>query len=194
MTALPPGSSGRSASEMKGWEITRHGGWRRAGVAQFESATQMKWRSVVRIHPPVLIRLNERLGLPWCPYVVRWRVETPIGSIRLHHWLAPDDDRAMHDHPWWFLTMCLRGGYVDHSPSGDDHLRPGSIRYRPAEHQHTVFPDPGGAWTIFVTGPKSRDWGFWVAGRFRKANKYFARYGHHPCADAEKGDEARTAR
>jgi hypothetical protein len=43
---------------------------------------------------------REALGLPTCPYLIRWRVETPWFSVRLHHWLGPDDERAQHDHPW----------------------------------------------------------------------------------------------
>jgi hypothetical protein len=108
-------------------------------------------------------------------------LETPIGSIRLHHWLAPDDDRAKHDHPWSFTTFVLKGGYTDSSPSGEEHLRAPAIRHRKAEHQHTVFPDPGCAWTVIITGPKTRQWGFWVKGKFVKSYRYFYKFGHHPC-------------
>lgn len=129
----------------------------------------------------IIVKLNERLGLETCPYVVRWRIETPWFSVRLHHWFAPDDDRAKHDHPWSFVTFVLKGGYTDSSPSGDEYLKAPAVRFRSAEHQHTVFPDEGGAWTVIVTGPKVRQWGFWVRGKFKKANKYFLTYGHHPC-------------
>lgn len=78
-------------------------------------------------------------------------------------------------------TFVLKGGYTDSSPDGDDHLRAPAIRHRAATHQHTVVPDPGGCWTIIVTGPKVRNWGFWVKGKFVKMNKYFLTYGHHPC-------------
>jgi len=128
------------------------------------------------------LRWREPLGLPRCPYVVRWRLETPWFSVRVHHWLAPDDARAPHDHPWAFTTLVLRGGYRDHSPDGDEHLRAPAVRRRSALHRHTVFPDRDGAWTIVFCGPKIRSWGFWVGGKFRKANKYFLTYGHHPCA------------
>jgi hypothetical protein len=128
-----------------------------------------------------ILKFGERLGLPSCPYVVRWRAETPWFSVRLHHWLAPDDDRAKHDHPWSFTTFVVKGGYIDSSPDGDEHLRAPAVRHRRATHQHTVFPDPGGAWTIIVTGPKVRSWGFWVKGKFVKMNKYFLTHGHHPC-------------
>lgn len=162
----------------------------RTGVAQEEgtrtlpsgqSSAQIRRGSVVRVHPPVLIRLREKLGLPECPYVIRWRIEIPFGSLRVHHWLAGDDLRAFHDHPWWFLTLVVRGGYSDVSPEGCDLLRPGSVRFRKAHHRHTVQPFPQGAWTILVTGPPGRKWGFWVKGKFIKANKYFLTYGHHPC-------------
>lgn len=175
------------------WEPTRHGGFRRTGVAQEgsagdggagESTAVTQRRSVVRVHPPVLIlKWRERLGLDECPYLIRWRFETPIGSLRVHHWLGPDDDRAFHDHPWPFITLVLKGGYEDRNPGGVDCLRAGSVRFRPALHRHTVVPGPHGAWTIMVTGKRTRSWGFWRGGtRFVKANKWFQTHGHHPCA------------
>lgn len=170
-----------------GWEpVPRYGGVRRTGVAQEQSAADTRQEMGPRKSPPVLIKWGERLGLPDCPYLIRWRIETRWGSVRVHHWLAADDSRAFHDHPWWFVTVVLAGRYTDRSPAGEDHLRRGSIRYRPAHYQHTVYPGPGGAWTLVVTGRKARDWGFWVAGKFRKANKYFATYGHHPCSAGDR--------
>lgn len=128
-----------------------------------------------------ILKLNEKLGLDTCPYLIRWRFETPWGSIRLHHWLAPDDPRHRHDHPWSFVTFVLKGGYTDLSPSGDQHLKAPAVQHRDATHQHTVVPDEGGAWTVIVTGPKIREWGFWVNGKFRSRIKYFWKFGHHPC-------------
>jgi hypothetical protein len=128
------------------------------------------------------ITWHERLGLPSCPYVIRWMIETKVGSARVHHWLAPDDDRAFHDHPWWFVTLVLRGGYTDVHSGGAERLTAPAIRFRPALHQHTVVPDEGGAWTLIITGPKIRLWGFWSKGKFVKANKWFLTRGHHPCS------------
>lgn len=163
-------------------EPTSRGGVRRTRVAQVESASVTRKRSVGRNHPRVLqFTWRERLGLPECPYLIRWRLETRFGSLRVHHWLSNDDERAFHDHPWWFLTLVVKGSYTDSSPSGDDVLHFGSVRYRPALHQHTVYPGPDGAWTLMITGPQSRKWGFWPKGKFVKANKWFLTYGHHPC-------------
>jgi hypothetical protein len=151
----------------------------------------------VRAHPPapeaggraghgkyLTVKLRERLGLPECPYVIRWRFEiSKAGSVRVHHWLGPDDDRAFHDHPWWFWTFVFKGGYIDRSPDGEEHLKAPAVRFRPALHQHTVIPYPEGAWTLLVTGPRVRVWGFWLDGKFRKARRWFESKGHHPCAE-----------
>lgn len=126
---------------------------------------------------------GEPLGLAECPYVIRWIAETPWASARVHHWLGPDDDRAFHDHPWWFLTFVARGGYTDENPDGGEHLQAPALRFRPALHRHTVVPDEGGAWTLLLTGRIARPWGFWRGGtKFIRANKWFLSRGHHPCS------------
>jgi len=124
---------------------------------------------------------HEKLGLAECPYLHRWTLRLGAFSLRLHHFLSSDDKRALHDHPWWFVTLVLRGGYTDVSEAGEDHLGVGSVRFRRALHRHTVQVDPGGVWTLILTGPARRAWGFWPEGKFRKANKYFFERGHHPC-------------
>src|ERR1700722_4369121 len=116
--------------------------------------------------------------------MTRWVLDLGLLSVRLHHWTGSDDDRALHDHPWWFVTLVLAGGYRDVSEDGEDRVGPGSVRFRRATYRHTVQVDPGGCWTLLLTGPERREWGFWVGGRFRKRNKYFYEHGHHPCEAA----------
>lgn len=150
---------------------------------------------------------GERLGRDECPYLRRWALVAGLFSVRLHHFYRSDDARAFHDHPWWFVTLVLKGGYTDVSPCPDcggtgmlwgevpqimcltcegsteklDHLGPGSVRFRPALHRHTVRVDGGGVWTCILSGPNLRTWGFYPGGRFKKANKWFLENGHHPC-------------
>jgi hypothetical protein len=124
---------------------------------------------------------GELLGKSECPYIKRWYVDFGPFSIRLHHWLSSDDQRNFHDHPWWYCSLVLRGSYTDRSPKGSSRRGPGSIDYFPATHQHTVEVAPGGCWTILITGRESRQWGFWVKGKFKKRNRYFYDFGHHPC-------------
>lgn len=121
---------------------------------------------------------HEKLGPATCPYLERWVVDFGLFSLRLHHWLHSDDMRAFHDHAWWFLTLCLRGCYIDVSDKGEDVVKAGSVRFRPAEHRHAVRVLRS-TWTVLLTGPENRIWGFWVRGKFRKRNKYFYEHGHH---------------
>lgn len=137
------------------------------------------FRNQVRKH--FSLKWGERIYAGENPYLRRWALVFGLASIRVHHFLCSDDDRAFHDHPWWFITFVIKGGYTDVSPSGKDHLGRGSIRFRPALHRHTVQIDPGGVWTVLLTGPNLRTWGFWVNGKFRKSNKYFFEHGHHQC-------------
>lgn len=139
----------------------------------------LEWRRGISKH--FTIKWGQRLGRSECPYMRRWALVLGLFSIRVHHWYRSDDDRAFHDHPWWFITLVLKGGYTDVSPAGRDHLGLGSIRFRPALHQHTAKVDPGGAWTVILTGPNVRTWGFWINGKFKKSNKWFFERGHHPC-------------
>lgn len=127
------------------------------------------------------LTFGQKLGRPECPYMKRWVLNFWLFSIRLHHWYSSDDDRNWHDHPWWFVTFVLSGSYVDVSDNGLDVLTRGAVRYRPALHRHTTKVAPAGCWTLVLTGPEIRKWGFWVNGKFRKANKYFFRHGHHEC-------------
>lgn len=59
------------------------------------------------------VKLAEFIGPEECPMMRRWIVVSPLGSVRLHHFLRGDNDRQPHDHPWWFVTLVLRGGYTD---------------------------------------------------------------------------------
>jgi len=117
----------------------------------------------------------KNLGLPdraiggWGdPYLLRWHIRrTPgdanKGNIYLHQFLRDDDDRALHDHPWPSLSVCIGGGYHEVLVGNVIKWRPvGSIVWRRSTHQHRIVLDRGRpAWTIFVTGPKVRSWGFW---------------------------------
>lgn len=129
------------------------------------------------------LRWCEPLGKKECPYAYRWLLNLGLFSIRLHLWLRSDDKRHMHDHPWSFVTLVLRGSYVDVSPAGRDQLRWGSVRYREATHRHYVEVPATGALTLLVTSAPVRNWGFWVKGKFKRPLRYFGRFGHPACSD-----------
>ncbi len=135
-------------------------------------------------YPIMKTILKQQLGLPECPYMDRWVINCGLFSIRVHHWRKSDDKRYFHDHPWWYLTLVLSGSYIDVSPNGKDIMSRWRMAFRPALHRHTVEINSD-VWTLLITGPEIRKWGFWVNGKFKKANKYFFEQGHHPCTDGQ---------
>ena len=106
----------------------------------------------------------------------RWRLfKVRDRKVYLHHFLD-DEARDFHDHPFWFLTFILWNGYIEetlrdyegcgHYPGGKrvvrEMLHAPSIHYRRPEHTHRIRLKNGKpAWTLVITGPKIRDWGFW---------------------------------
>lgn len=99
------------------------------------------------------------------PYLGRWIIHCG-GTLRLHKFYQGDDDRALHDHPWWFVTFpfaSYRELVEDVDSLCVNVVRRFRFHYRPAEYRHRVlpFPERRHVWTIVVTGPLSRMWGFW---------------------------------
>lgn len=136
------------------------------------------------------LTLWKPVGLKECPYLYRIVLPCKWFSIRLHWWVASDDLRSLHDHPWWFLTLVLWGSYTDYTRGGRDILRFGSLRFRPANHKHRVYIHSKRCITLLITGPESRRWAFYPLGTGKRLmrDKYFAEYGHHPCSkDSDVG-------
>jgi hypothetical protein len=124
---------------------------------------------------------GQKLGRDECPYLIRWVVNLKLFSIRVHYWISSDDDRALHDHPWWFITLLLRGSYIDIGEKSQDVLKRGSMRFRRALHRHTVKVLERGTVTVMLTGPYCRSWGFYVGDKFLVTRQYFKKFGKHPC-------------
>lgn len=83
-------------------------------------------------------------------------------NIYLHKIVRSDDDRALHDHPWWSVSFLLSGEYTEISSSGMQVYSRGSVIFRRPEYRHRlVVNDDQHVWTLFLTGPKVREWGFW---------------------------------
>lgn len=79
----------------------------------------------------------------------------PFNAL-LHCWRPAEQLReAMHDHPRWSITICLRGRIIERTPWGERLLTPGSIviRSRKAIHSFEVPPGyRGKTWTLFIVG------------------------------------------
>lgn len=96
-------------------------------------------------------------------YLRRWWVipRNEMANVYLHEILHSDDDRALHDHPWNNTSVMLIGSYVEHTPDGSFLREPGSIVHRQATDAHRLEIEKGGrAVSLFITGPRLREWGF----------------------------------
>lgn len=102
------------------------------------------------------------------PYLRRWFVipRNPVFNIYLHEIVRSDEDRALHDHPWINLSILLEGRYVEHTIAAGGinrrvERRAGDFKFRWPTHAHRLEIVPGETCrTLFITGPRFRQWGF----------------------------------
>lgn len=113
-------------------------------------------------------------------------------NVYLHQLFAPNWHPECHDHPWSFMTILLRRGYLERVPGmltpetfgfRDSRKRPGQILFRPAKWLHNVITPYGESWSLVITTAKSREWGFRPCERQNrpgtnlKYNDYIGLYG-----------------
>jgi hypothetical protein len=143
----------------------------------------------------MILKLLEKLGRKRIvmdrvnnePYLERYylflkdRENFPF-NVFLHKFLKGDPD-DLHDHPWPYATLILKGGYYEWTPEFNSegqkigetrHWRgPGHFRIcKPTSYHRIELKDGVTAWTLFMPGPKQRDWGFDVDGTWVQHEKY----------------------
>ena len=143
----------------------------------------------------MLLKLLDRLGRKRIvmdrvenePYLERYylflreRNRFPF-NVFLHKFLKSDPD-DVHDHPWPYATLILKGGYWEWIPHFDTVGRktgeyqvwrgPGHFRISKANSFHRIELDPDiTAWTLFMPGRKCRDWGFMVQNKWIQWEQY----------------------
>lgn len=140
-------------------------------------------------------------------YLDRWGFEWPAKSeepyrrpwfgVFVHRMDAADPGQDLHDHPWWFGSLILSGGYTEqrentrHAPTvaqwaeaGQMHLdRRGDIVHRgwlswrtmrlDECHRITDLDRPH-VWTLVIHGPWRRGWGFYLPSGFMDWRQYDA--------------------
>lgn len=94
------------------------------------------------------------------------------------HRFRSSDDVCLHDHPWPFVSIILRGGYWEETLDGRvEWYPPGRVLIRPADWTHRIIIDEAQpTWSIVFRGSKIRSWGFhtragWVHWRRYVSNK-----------------------
>lgn len=115
------------------------------------------------------------------PYLIRYYLlfkDRPSWfpfNITLHK-ICKSDIPVLHDHPWGYIAIILKGGYIEHVP-GDRFCRgPGSIRFRTAEDLHWLeLVNDIPSWSLFFMGKRSREWGFLKDGEWIDHETFLAK-------------------
>jgi hypothetical protein len=103
-------------------------------------------------------------------------------NIFVHKFLKSDPD-DVHDHPWPYATLILKGGYWEWIPIFNEDGEKlseycvwrgaGSFRTCSANSFHRIELDPEiECWTLFMPGPQKREWGFLVNNKWIPNGKY----------------------
>lgn len=125
------------------------------------------------------------------PYLFRWYlagnprqyIEVPRGLVMFHIQVASDPERPLHDHPWDHQSVILAGGYEEVlqtlPPYGAVERivrKPGEVIWRYSYEAHRILLPDGVPYTmsLFTTGPKIRDWGFWYGDEWHHNTKHVA--------------------
>lgn len=115
------------------------------------------------------------------PYLRRhWLIpRNRFFNVYVHEFLRSDDDRALHCHPWLFnASWLIEGEYIEHTiaaggvataaprKAGDWKFRWGRAPHRVELRTEEVTGNGWSVgyslpcWTVFITGPVVREWGF----------------------------------
>lgn len=108
-------------------------------------------------------------------FLERWGLDLKLFGIYLHHVCRADPGMDLHDHPWPFCSVILRGFYTeeraDVRTAADPSARPTRWTYQaPAvnvlgRHQaHRIVLARPDTWTLVFRGRKNRTWGFFAPG------------------------------
>jgi hypothetical protein len=98
----------------------------------------------------------------------RWQIlKTPFGSIWLHAIYKADQDKHLHNHPWDFTSVVLKGSYIEQTTLGNKRQYPGKINVRNGEDYHKILEvESPVVYTLFFASKPKRQWGYRVVGKF----------------------------
>ena len=128
------------------------------------------------------------------PYLERYylflkdRTRFPF-NVFLHRFLKSDPD-DVHDHPWPYATLILKGGYWEWRPQFNSKGEKigefatwrgaGSFRTCNSTSYHRIELDPNiECWTLFMPGPQRREWGFLQNGQWIHNEQYLSERAAH---------------
>jgi hypothetical protein len=129
--------------------------------------------------------IYRRDGTPYLErYYIRHGSSSWLPGIYLHKFVSSDEDPELHNHPWGTsMSIILSGGYteeqrvtlpddpLDNNPRHTvefNKFSPGFINIVRRDDFHRVELDENPTWTMFFSGDRQQEWGFWN----QQTNKY----------------------
>jgi hypothetical protein len=115
---------------------------------------------------------------------LKWTLlNTPFFRVFFHKFTGPDWSIDPHDHPSGFVSIGLKGSYVEvvYDRTGkvvrEAKWNAPWIRYFPSSHIHRMsWVDPRGTYTLCLVSRWNRDWGYVVEGKMLTYREYIRRY------------------
>lgn len=110
------------------------------------------------------------------PYLYRWYIRQGGREKRLKFWwntylheiVRSDEDRAVHCHPWGSISIVISGPLSEvrrnwRGREVERHFQDGDIVIRSpwAKHRLVLANKQPPARTIFIVGPRVKEWFFW---------------------------------
>lgn len=124
---------------------------------------------------------KEVIKLQGKKYLTRYRlIEVGWLNIFIHIIHMSDKDVHLHDHPWSFVTILLKGRYLERLEKGKYCIGlPFVPRFRRAETKHRIRLISPAVVSLVIASKKYRQWGFYVPRTGWIHNKLYERLYHH---------------
>lgn len=81
-------------------------------------------------------------------------------KICLHFIYERDKDDYLHDHPWNYIIIPLKGSYKEKTVNGINIIKFGQIHFKRAEHLHAINEIISPTITLAILGRSKRVWGY----------------------------------
>lgn len=136
-------------------------------------------RKITGLVLDLLLRLTNRTPdfVVDVDYMDRWYIIPRNRFFNVYfHYFYGSDAPTPHDHPWLSMGWILDGQYTEHTPKGDFIRKAGDITFRLPRSLHWIEIDQP-VFTLFITGPRVRRWGFQCDSGWVDYEKYIARRG-----------------
>ena len=111
------------------------------------------------------------VGAP--PFMKRWHLipRNPFFNVYLHN-IFGADIQTPHDHPWFNLTIVLKGAYCERANGRTEIREAGDFKFRSPWFAHRIWVKREPCWTLFITGPRIRKWGFLTRDGWIKSSEF----------------------